>query len=91
MTTDHESHPEPPKALPTYRIMIDKAVFDVNEAVYTGRKLLVLAQKTPVEKFAIYLKHRGAQPQRIGLDERVDLSLPGVERFVTLPLDQTEG
>ena len=43
------------------------------------------------EDFAIYRKIKGGQPERIALDEKVDLSRPGVERFLTLPLDQTEG
>ena len=57
----------------------------------TGRELLALAGKAPVEQFGIYLRVPGTQPQRIGLDEKVDLSSSGVDRFVTLPLDQTEG
>jgi hypothetical protein len=36
-------------------------------------------------------KLRGGQTKRIDLDERVDFTTPGVERFMTLPLDQTEG
>ena len=50
-----------------------------------------LADKKPAENYAIYLKVKGGQPERIDLDEKVDLSRPGVERFLTLPLDQTEG
>ena len=57
----------------------------------TGRELLELADKKPAEGYAIYLKVKGGQPQRIDLDQKIDLSQPGVERFVTLPLDQTEG
>ncbi len=52
---------------------------------------MTIAGKKPVENFALYLKVPGGQPQRIGLDEKVDLREPGTEKFVTLPLDQTEG
>ena len=74
-----------------YRVMIDKTLFVLTEPVVTGRQLLVQAGKLPPEQFAIYIKLPGTQPKRIGLDESVDLRAPGVERFVTLPLDQTEG
>ena len=75
----------------TYKIQIDKMEIDVPEPTPTGRYLLTLAKKTPPEQYALYLKVKGGQPRRIGLDETVDLREPGVERFVTLPLDQTEG
>lgn len=75
----------------TFKVQIDKAFFDVREPTPTGRHLLTLAGKVPAEQFAIYLRIKGSQPQRIGLDDKVDLREPGVERFVTLPLDQTEG
>ena len=38
-----------------------------------------------------YLKVKEGPPLHIGADEKIDLRNPGVERFVTLPLDQTEG
>jgi hypothetical protein len=74
-----------------YKIQIDKVEYDFADPTPTGRDLLTKAGKIPPEQFAIYLKAKGNQPQRIGLDESVDLREPGVERFVTLPLDQTEG
>ena len=74
-----------------YKIQIDKGIFEAPVSRMTGRELLELADKKPAEQYAIYLKVKGGQPRRISLDEKIDLSQPGVERFVTLPLDQTEG
>ena len=74
-----------------YKIQIDKAIVEAPVSRLTGRELLELADKKPADQYAIYLKVKGGQPRRIGLDEKIDLSQPGVERFVTLPLDQTEG
>jgi len=95
MTTEHE---QPGSAGPAqtakpknYKVLIDKTQYDIPEPMPTGRELLIIAGKQPPEQFAIYLKSPGEQPKRIGLDEKVDLREPGVERFVTLPLDQTEG
>ena len=75
-----------------YKIQIDKQFFEVNQPTITGRELLVRAGKNPPEQFALYLKTKGGgQPVRIALDQVVDLRETGTERFVTLPLDQTEG
>lgn len=81
---------KPPRAR-RYRIRIDKQRFVVDVASMTGREMLVLAGKTPPERFTISQKLRGGQAETIGLDETVDFTRPGVERFMTLPLDQTEG
>ncbi len=80
----------PPRAR-RYRIRIDKKVFEVGVPMMTGRDLLMLAGKQPPEMYMIFQKLRGGQTRRIGLDELADFTTPGVERFMTLPLDQTEG
>jgi hypothetical protein len=81
----------PPAQHEHFKVQIDRQIIDVPKPLVTGRELLVLAGKIPPESFAIYEKLKGGQPRRIGLDEIIDLRTPGVERFVTLPLDQTEG
>lgn len=74
-----------------YKIQIDKDIYSVHHHLLTGRELLEIAKKSPIDQFAIYLKVVDGPPRRIKLDEKVDLMKPGVERFLTLPLDQTEG
>lgn len=74
-----------------YRIRIDKTLYTVSIDHMSGRELLELANKTPIEQHALYQKLHGGITKRITLDEEVDFTFPGVERFVTLPLDQTEG
>lgn len=81
---------KPPRAR-RYRIRIDKQHFVVEAQCLTGRELLQLAGKTPPERFMISQKLCGGQAKKIGLDEKADFTTPGVERFMTLPLDQTEG
>ena len=80
----------PPRAK-QYRIRIDREQFVVDVPAMTGRELLLLSGKNPPEQFSIFQKLRGGQTQKIGLDEKADFTTPGVERFMTLPLDQTEG
>lgn len=96
MTDDTQAFPagnpsEPSSRPQVYRIQIDKDHFELGNPTPTGRELLVLAGKNPPEQYGLYLKLKGGQPQRIGLESKVDLREPGVEKFVTLPLDQTEG
>ena len=80
-----------PRRRREYTIHIDKGTYTTHHSRLSGRELLELAGKEPPEQYAIYLKVRGGQPRRIELDRKIDLGRPGVERFVTLPLDQTEG
>lgn len=81
---------QPPAGV-RYRIRIDREHFVVNVPCMTGRELLQLAGKCPPEQWMISQKLRGGQVVEIGLDEKADFTTPGVERFMTLPLDQTEG
>lgn len=89
---EHGGHhpPQAPHRPKLFKIQIDKKPYETSNPQPTGRELLHLAGKVPPEQFGLYLRGKG-QPQRIGLDEKVNLEEPGVERFVTLPLDQTEG
>ena len=50
-----------------YKIRIDKEIVEFGNPNPTGRELLVKAGKVPAEQYAIYLKVKGGQPQRIGL------------------------
>lgn len=74
-----------------YRIRVDKVKYETTNSQPTGREILELAGKIPVEQWMLNEKTRGGGFEPIGLDEKVDLTAPGVERFTTLPKDQTEG
>src|ERR1039457_995494 len=80
----------PPRAK-QYRIRIDGQKYTVSAHGMTGRELLVLANKEPVDSFMIVEKVHGEKPRRIGLEEYVDFTKPGIEKFITQPLGQTEG
>ena len=89
---DIEEYARAGKAVPpdaSYRIRIDKTNYTVQTPKISGRGLLELAKKDPA-KFGIYQHVRG-RSSRVVLDAEVDLTTPGMERFSTLPLDQTEG
>ncbi len=91
---DIEEHVKTGKELPhgyRYRIRIDKTYYVVTKTSITGRELLELASKTPVEQYRIYQKLKGGESIEIAYDEEVDLIRRGIERFMTLKLENTEG
>lgn len=81
---------KPPKAK-RYQIRIDKQKYTVEVHSMTGRELLTLAGKTPVTSYMISQKLHGGEAREIGLDESADFTAPGVERFMTLKLNHTDG
>jgi hypothetical protein len=74
-----------------YRILVNGDPFVVNEPNPTGRAILTLAGLLPAENYTLRVKFAGEKPQKVGLNEHVDLRRPGVEKFKALPRDQTEG
>jgi hypothetical protein len=84
--------PETPKPEKKhYEIMIDKAPYKVDVECMTGRQILTLAGKTPVERFQLNVRYRGGKVNKVDYDQSICFSDPGIEKFMTLPLDQTEG
>lgn len=75
----------------TYIIRVDKTQFKVAQSGMTGRAILSLASKLPPEEYRLKQKLHGGEMRTVGLDESVDFRAPGVERFVTLKLENTEG
>ena len=93
---DIEQYAKESKSVPIgngngYKIRVDKEKYVVQDHLITGRGILILAGKTPPESYRLDQKMRGGSKQKIELNQTVDLSTPGVERFLTLPLDTTEG
>ena len=74
-----------------YRIRVNGDRFVVHEPQPTGREILTVAGLTPPEEYTLRVKVRGEPPRKVGLDEEVDLTAPGVEKFKALPRDQQEG
>ena len=80
--------PVPPNAK-NYRIRLDKQHYVVPVSQMTGREILALAGKIP-EKFLLRQKlGHGVEP--VGPDQMVSFLAPGVERFMTIPNEVTEG
>ena len=73
-----------------WKFRVDKDNFQSNDQLVTGRQILETAGKSPANKYLLVLSGQG-QPREIGLDEKVDLSQPGIERFRSLVRECREG
>lgn len=82
---------EQPPLAKGYRIRINSKPYVVMDATPTGRELLTVAGLLPAEDYTLRIKRNGSRPEKIALNETVDLCRPGVEKFKALPRDQTEG
>jgi hypothetical protein len=74
-----------------YRILVNGDAYVVHDPKPTGREILTLAGLLPAEDYTLRVKRAGERPEKVGLNEQVDLRHPGVEKFKALPRDQTEG
>lgn len=73
-----------------YVIRVDRERYTVTESSITGRAILALAGKDPARTL-LQQRVQGGGTRPIGPDQAVDLTEPGVERFITLPKNQTDG
>jgi hypothetical protein len=89
---DLQAYAKEGKAVPAtgpYKIRVNKEFFDWLKSTISDVDILSLAKKDPTKNAAYQFVH--GKPQRVKPGQDVDLTAPGVERFETLPLDQTEG
>ena len=75
----------PPKAR-SYRYRVDTDRRETNKEQLTGRKILESVGREPAEDYILIQRMRGAPNEVINLDEVVDFTTPGIERFVSAKL-----
>ena len=80
----------PPRAKKYYFKVNDTLCFSEHETI-KGRHILEKAGLVPPEDYTLREKMSGAPPQRIGLDEEVNLRKPGIEKFRAIKKGQQEG
>lgn len=74
-----------------YKILIDREPYVVDEQCLTGKEILMLTGKTPPDRFQLRQKFKDGRVVTIKNDQKVCFTEPGIEKFKTIPLDQTEG
>ncbi|GAB3261489.1 multiubiquitin domain-containing protein [Chitinimonas naiadis] len=90
---DLETHAKAKKPVPPgkkYQIKVDKQQYVVDRPEMTGRQILELAGKIPAEQYILQMKE-GSSVRKIELSEIVSFLKPGIERFMTIPNEVTEG
>lgn len=80
---------KPPRAH-QYKFRIDDCSYTTSKAELTGREILAFAGKTP-EAYQLRERLRHGRVVAIAPDEIVNLREHGVERFVTIPKENTDG
>jgi len=65
--------------------------FKVRQECMTGKEILVLAGKNPPDRFQLNQRFKGGKVEKVGYEQKVCFNDPGIEKFMTIPLDQTEG
>ena len=88
---DYARRGEAPPHCRGYKIKVNGDPFVVHDRYITGREVLELAGLTPPKDYTLRVKVAGQRPQKVDLNEKVDLRQPGIEKFKALPRDQTEG
>lgn len=74
-----------------YRIRVDDSYYVTQKPKMSGREILILTGKKHPESLILTQKLRGGRLVTIGLNDVVDFTTPGIERFTTLPREVQEG
>lgn len=88
---EYARHGKVPPRCRGYRFKVNNQHYEVFEPIITGRQVLAIADLVPPERYTLRVKIAGERPQKVKLDEEVNLRAPGIEKFKALPNDQTEG
>lgn len=88
-TKEHPAERGKPHAK-VYIIRVDRETYRVPHPELTGKEILRLVGKTP-QTHKLFQKFKGGETKEIKPEEIVSFVRPGVERFMTIPCDTTEG
>ena len=75
----------------SYKIVIDRQEYIFKDECLSGRELLIRAGKIPPEKFQLNKKLRNGKIIKVNYYEWIHFTVSDFEKFITIPLDQTEG
>lgn len=91
---DVEQYAKDGKHIPSgviYIITVDRHKFKVKVDCLTGKEILILAGKIPHERFQLNQRFTSGKVVKVGYEQKVCFTDFGIEKFMTIPLDQTEG
>lgn len=85
-----KSGKNPPKGK-KYKFKVKNKMYEVSVESMTGREICTLAGLNPPEGYRLDMKMKGNIWKQVKLDEVIDFTMPGIEKFDYVSLDQTEG
>jgi len=68
-----------------YKVRVDNEFYIFDHHIVTGKEILIKVGKTPIECYSLYQKLKNCDFEKIDLNEKVDLTKPGIEHFVVKP------
>lgn len=86
--TNLNQHTKPAHA---FKFKVRNQTFEWPSQYITGREVLTAAGLVPPENYKLDLKTHGNVYREIKLNDVVDLSEPGIEKFTYISRDQSEG
>ena len=81
---------KPPKKQRQYKIKIDGKKYIANSSHLSGKQILALAGMV-WQEFSLQQKFKGGKREAIAPDRKIDLAIPEVERFETIPKSPQQG
>lgn len=90
---DLEKHSKTGKPVPKarkYRLRIDDSFYETDKKELTGAEILGLAGKSPSDSTLRQRLH-GGKVETVAPEQIVRLDTPGLERFIVIPKENTEG
>ncbi len=81
------------KAKPTEKnkFKVDNNMYESDEKTLSGSQILTISGHIPPDRFRLDMQSKKGSTKKISLDEMVDISEPGLEKFLTIPLGPQEG
>lgn len=70
-----------------YKVKVVEHYFIFDHHLVTGKEILEKACITPIECHWLYQKLKGCEFEKIDLNEKVDLTKPGIEHFQVKPTE----
>jgi hypothetical protein len=73
------------------KIQVDREVFTSTLSTVSGSQILELANRKPHTDYHLYQKLKGNQVAKVEYEQQIDLTDPGIERFVSQKKSHADG
>lgn len=74
-----------------FKFKVDNANYETDKQFLTGNEILEKSNNLPTDRFRLDKKFKGGKTEKIELLQSVDLTEPGLEKFMTTMYGPQEG